>query len=393
MLIFLFFTFVSSNKNYENIEQNDAISSHQNEILTKEKNRPKIQNQNEINQKNHQNNFLNKNNTIPNNLKNTKLLNKTKLMNNFKSNNFTKNLLKINDTNKFNENKLHKQVIKSSKSSALKNNENFLNDFFTQNIKENESNYTENSQEDNKNDKEDDIISEISESKTENSKQQQQKVIILYSPSPKRTPKMTLSRTPEPTPPPQTSIPTQTPSRTPTTSPSITPIKTPFPSQTFNNENEAIFNGRVRNAPIHRDNSISTTKTQTPIPSPTQSPVIEFRDDDDIDDNQDSDISQQTASIFKSYEAKKNARGLARMRPTPSKKPLFTWDDFLSQTSTSIYLGLIGFACGILYAWYAYILTPNPGHNPIPAIFRGNGVDLEEVDHKQEEELNRPMAY
>ena len=92
------------------------------------------------------------------------------------------------------------------------------------------------------------------------------------------------------------------------------------------------------------------------------------------------------------HDKKKEVKGVVRLRPTPTKEPLITWDEFLSQTSTSIYLGLIGFAFGVLYAWYAYILSPAPTHAPIPAIFRGNGVDVEEVNPKQED-LDRPRAF
>ena len=165
------------------------------------------------------------------------------------------------------------------------------------------------------------------------------------------------------------------------------------------NENDFAFNGRVHNrgfiAPYPtKSPTPKPTSTPTPSPSPTASPYIEIKDDDDPDDAENPDNQEmQSVNAFPSaHEKKKEVKGVIRFRPTPSKEPMIMLDDFLAQATTTIYLCLIGFIFGALYAWYMFILSPNNEQRPIPAIFRGNGVDVEEAKPRNPD-LDRPRAF
>ena len=388
MLIFQFFSFVTSNQNAAINQTNNSPLLPPNQTSNYQSIRPKIYelNQTKINQEFNLTNTENSTYRVMDHENNKEIINNSNFINNSINNISTENhendvIMDTNITYKETNNNL------TPNSQTKLNNTLIQKENFHPTKNEIKENYSAN---DNKIIPNNSNSSELLEGKNINTPQPTQKIIDLFSPIPKQIPERTVSPTPVPTPQP-TKTATISPSRSPTMTPTFPP--TPSPSLSNNNENEAIFNGKVKNAIMHQHKHISIqTETSTPIPTPTQSPVVEFRDDDDFDDNQ--EIDNIPPTFERSYEAKKDARGSAtRPQPTPSKQPLITWDDFMSQTSTSIYLGLVGFAFGLLYAWYAYILNPNPSHNPIPAIFRGNGVDLEEVDPKREEELDRPRAF
>ena len=181
--------------------------------------------------------------------------------------------------------------------------------------------------------------------------------------------------------------PTPAPSQVITIEPTISATldQSPLPTQS-----EVLLMGVVRGKGKRKKlppptQTLYPTKTPTPPPTPTASaePKEEEEDPDEM-------LEEKMQRNVPERERKIAVIGVQRLRPTQSKTPDVSWDDFLSKTSTSIYLGLVGFVIGAIYAWYAFILSPSSEPTHIPAIFKSQGVDLEEVTEKP---MPKPRAY